>query len=366
MSSNIDPVRKRILRAAWRCFQILLVLLPCKSKSLNVWYGGALAGDVGGPLVKVKRLQKYFPQRRIGYSLVYVLSNTPYLSPLALAILRWRGIPIVLNQNGVYYSGWFDGNWRAKNREMARAWHAADYVFCQSEFCRECANRFLGKRSGRTEILFNAVDVDHFTPLPEKELLLRDVRRPIFLLTGKISDHMFYRVEATVRGFHRACLEGLDASLRLSGWMSDRAGEMTVNLIRELGIEDKVTVTGRYHQDEAPDIYRAADIYIMLKHNDPCPNTVIEALSCGLPVLFSDSGGVPELAVGLSGHAIPVKQGFDDNYVPSVPDIAAGMCKIAENLPERRAAARSRAEQAFRIERWIARHREVFTALQKS
>lgn len=365
LSSSIDPVRKRILRAGWRCFQTLLTLLPGKSKALNVWYGGAIAGDLGGPLVKVKRLQQYFPQRRLGYSLVYTLSNTPYLSRFALAVLRWRGIPVVLNQNGVYYSGWFDGDWQAKNREMARAWHAADYVFCQSQFCWETANRFLGKRSGKTEILFNAVDIQHFTPLPEKERLLRDVKKPVFLLTGKIDDHMFYRVDATIRGFHRACLEGLDASLRLSGWMSDRALNMTVALTRELGIEDKVTVTGRYHQDEAPNIYRSADIYVMLKHNDPCPNTVIEALACGLPVLFSNSGGVAELATGLSGHPVPVMQGFDNNNVPSVEDIAEGMEQITHNLTERRTAARRRAVEAFNLDRWIERHREVFCSLQK-
>ena len=30
-------------------------------------------------------------------------------------------------------------------------------------------------------------------------------------------------------------------------------------------------------------------------HNDPCPNTVLEALSCALPVVYSNTGGVPEL-----------------------------------------------------------------------
>ena len=33
----------------------------------------------------------------------------------------------------------------------------------------------------------------------------------------------------------------------------------------------------------------------MLKYKDPCPNSVIEAMSCGLPILYSNSGGLPEL-----------------------------------------------------------------------
>ena len=33
----------------------------------------------------------------------------------------------------------------------------------------------------------------------------------------------------------------------------------------------------------------------MLKYKDPCPNTVIEAMSCGLPVLYSNSGGLRDI-----------------------------------------------------------------------
>jgi hypothetical protein len=46
-------------------------------------------------------------------------------------------IPIVLNQNGVFYSGWYAGNWQKKNSDMAKAYHLADYVFWQSDFCRK-------------------------------------------------------------------------------------------------------------------------------------------------------------------------------------------------------------------------------------
>jgi glycosyltransferase involved in cell wall biosynthesis len=42
------------------------------------------------------------------------------------------------------------------------------------------------------------------------------------------------------------------------------------------------------------------DIYITASQNDPCSNAVIEALACGLPVLFLNDGGHPEL-VGFGG-----------------------------------------------------------------
>ena len=48
------------------------------------------------------------------------------------------------------------------------------------------------------------------------------------------------------------------------------------------------------------DILRRHDIYITASRNDPCSNAVIEALACGLPVLYLNDGGHPEL-VGQGG-----------------------------------------------------------------
>lgn len=52
--------------------------------------------------------------------------------------------------------------------------------------------------------------------------------------------------------------------------------------------------------DKLAEILRQQDIYIAASENDPCSNALIEALSCGLPAVYLDSGGHPEL-VGNSG-----------------------------------------------------------------
>lgn len=44
----------------------------------------------------------------------------------------------------------------------------------------------------------------------------------------------------------------------------------------------------------------ASDLYITFTHKDPCPNTVIEAMAHGLPVVGVDSGGMPDI-VGDAG-----------------------------------------------------------------
>ena len=45
---------------------------------------------------------------------------------------------------------------------------------------------------------------------------------------------------------------------------------------------------------------RQHDVYITASKNDPCSNALIEALACGLPALYLNDGGHPEL-VGYGG-----------------------------------------------------------------
>ena len=47
---------------------------------------------------------------------------------------------------------------------------------------------------------------------------------------------------------------------------------------------------------ELADLLRASDVYLTASRNDPCSNALVEALSCGLPAIYYDGGGHPELA----------------------------------------------------------------------
>lgn len=359
-----DPFAKRLLRQAYTAAcgaQVLCNLAVPRRSDLSVYYGGARTGDMGGPLVKVKRLREYFPEVRWGYNLVYLLSNAPYLPGYALDILKRHGVPIVHNQNGVFYKAWYAGDWEAQNRRMARPYHAADWVFYQSEFCRRAADRFLGARTGPGEILYNAVDTARFAPGQDQAAGTRDGYR--FLITGKIGNHLYYRLESSIAGLRVARDSGLDGRLMVAGWVESEAKSRAEALAAEMGLSDKVAFTGPYTQEEAPAIYRSADAYVMTKHNDPCPNTVLEALATGLPVLYSDSGGVPELAGAEAGVALPCPEDWDAPHAPTAEAVGEGMLRIAAGHATLSAAARRRAVERFDIGHWTDRHRAVFQQL---
>jgi glycosyltransferase involved in cell wall biosynthesis len=88
--------------------------------------------------------------------------------------------------------------------------------------------------------------------------------------------------------------------------------------------------------EKLADILRQHDIYITASQNDPCSNALIEALACGLPALYLNDGGHPEL-VGYGGlpfnntkEIIPQLDLLVENYemfqrlivVPSINDVA--------------------------------------------
>lgn len=359
-----DSPAKGLLRRAYTAAcgaRVLCNLAVPRRSALAVYFGGARIGDVGGPLVKVKRLREYFPEVRWGYNLAYLLSNAPYLPGFALELLKYRGIPIVHNQNGVFYRAWYAGDWQAQNRVMARQYHAADWVFYQSEFCRQAANKYLGARLGGGEILYNAVDTARFAPHDEPRDTGDSGYR--FLLTGKIGNHLYYRLESSIAGLRVARDAGLDARLVVAGWVENTAKTRAETLAAELHLSDKVSFIGPYTQEQAPNVYRSAHAYIMTKHNDPCPNTVLEALASGLPVLYSDSGGVPELVGSDAGVPLPCAEDWEMPRVPTAAAIGAGMQRIAAGHAAFSAAARRRAIERFDIAHWIARHRAVFQQL---
>jgi glycosyltransferase involved in cell wall biosynthesis len=333
----------------------------------SVWYGlyhvPAPSEPAVGGIVKLQHLVKKFPDESIRFNVLYLVSSRLPDGPEALAAwARRKGAMIVLNQNGVAYPAWHGPGWEKVNAPMSALLSMADHVFYQSEFCRESADRFARPAAGPHEVLYNPVDTTKFVPRQQPRS-----HAGVTLLLGGSQD-AWYRVDGAVRTLAALVDHGVDARLLVTGrlrWSADPAAcrAQADALVSSVGMRERVEFLGIYTQDQAPAIYQRADVLLHTKYNDPCPTVVIEALSSGLPVAYSASGGVPELVGADAGVGVPVARSWDRDIPAEPAALADAVEKILSRYDTRSAAARQRAVDRFDTRRWLARHAEVFEQL---
>jgi glycosyltransferase involved in cell wall biosynthesis len=143
----------------------------------------------------------------------------------------------------------------------------------------------------------------------------------------------------------------------------DRIGELLDALPREAGVylvgrqaeadlpflaDPRVRALGVKSREEVASLMRSSDFLFFPSEFDPCPNTVIEAMACGLPVLYHPSGGTVEL-VGDAG-------------VPFSGSLEADVSRLLGQRPALRECGLARAED-FSAERVAGRYAEVMREL---
>lgn len=362
------PLRKALsfLRQAMRWVRILMSGRP-GGRDARVYYGcdriPSINEHVHGGMIKFQRMQDYLPNSPYRFNILYIGSSSmPADWKELLWLARQKGAKVVWSQNGVGYLAWHGPGWEQFNMPMKNMLHASDYVFYQSKFCKLSADRFLGERSGPWEVLYNAVDTKIFTP-PELD---PDPKHLVLLNIG--SAESLYRFEAAVRTVSALVKQRDDVRLIVAGKLSwnhtqRKANEEACRIIEELGISENVIMLGSYSQAEAAQIYRRTHILLHTQYNDACPTTVLEAMACGLPVVYSHSGGVPELVGKEAGIGVPAELSWERDFPPEPEALADAVLRVAENRPMYAEAARQRAVDRFDLRPWLQRHREVFENL---
>jgi glycosyltransferase involved in cell wall biosynthesis len=185
-------------------------------------------------------------------------------------------------------------------------------------------------------------------------------RPAVFTLATCGSHHDPYRLPLAVQTLAVVRRTIRDARLYIAGWVSPDQLREIRELASTVGVAGAVDISGPYRQEDAPSVYGAAHVLLHTKYADPCPSVVIEAMGCGLPIVYSKTGGTPELVgqEGGCGAETPL-----DWYTPRPPTpeaLAECVCQVADSLPRYSQAARARAVERFDLAPWLQRHREIF------
>ena len=220
----------------------------------------------------------------------------------AVRVGRRLGVPVVVGSRGSDLHRIPDTFCR---HMTATALRRADGVLTVTEELRRMAVGF-GANPRRTHCIPNGCDSAAYRPIDRREArqaLGLPEHATLLLQVGHLleSKGVFDLWEA----FSRLAARRADLQLALVG--EGPAGEAVRALATRAGLSSRLIMPGVRPAREIANWMNAADVVCLASHGEGCPNVVLEALSCGRPVVGANVGGIGELINRRCGFLAPVR-----------------------------------------------------------
>jgi N-acetyl-alpha-D-glucosaminyl L-malate synthase BshA len=211
----------------------------------------------------------------------------------------------------------------------------SDGLTSVSEYLRRETVEHFDIDASRIEVIPNFVDLSKYA---------RDVhpchRSKLSKPGEKIITHIsnfrpVKRVEDVVRVFARIANE-MPARLLLVGDGPDRARVQQIG--EELGISAQISFLGK--QQSVTELLSCSDLFLLLSETEAFGLVALEAMACGVPVVATDTGGIPEVVTdGETGYLAPVGD------VETLADRSIEILRDADLWQRMSTASRHAAEQ---------------------
>jgi glycosyltransferase involved in cell wall biosynthesis len=313
---------------------------------------------VGGMVSFQGRLAAGLAQR--GVEVVYNLAARPLDAVLViggtrdlpgLRRIRRSGMPLVQRLDGM---NWIHRHRRTGLRHFLRAEYGnlnltlirrflASRIVYQSKFSQDWWERVRGPTRLPHQVIYNGVDLRRFIP---QGAHARPTDRFRLLM-----------VEGSLGGGYDLGLAwgvGLAERLHALGFPVELVVASKVSPGLQIAWEERAQIAlqfaGLVPLDKIPALDRSAHALFAADIHAACPNSVIEALACGLPVVALDTGALRELVQGDAGRVTPYGGDPWKLDPPDLDGLARAAAEVLQNQERFRRAARQRAEAAFNLD----------------
>ena len=267
----------------------------------------------GGPKVFLKRLVDSIHKQKITsvYSPFFPFYEVALFSVYNKSIYNKK---YVLRVDGIY----FDilntyGNTDFLNKKIFDSIDKAEGIVFISEFSKKIVERFHGKIDKPNIVIHNKVPLNIFTSSGNNYRSKLNFKKTDKVLITSAHWRRHKRLEETIELLNHLNKNNNEFKLIVLG--GEKKNLSNKNII----------FAGEISPEKLGDWYRTADLYIHLAWIEPCGNTQIEAMACGLPVICCNNGGIGE-TVNLSSGGIIVDADLDyqfnklDYYKPPKPN----------------------------------------------
>ena len=319
---------------------------------------------IAGPANFQRRLASGLEAR--GYGLAYGLADRPYDAVLVsggtrrlsgLRAVGSAGIPIVQRLDGINWihrrrrTGWRHFLRAEVNNWLLRATRRlADRIVYQSEFVRGWWERAHGAAAVPTTVIHNGVPLDIYRPDGASAPRRQGVR--VLVLEARLAGGYEIGLDWAVALVSRLRQE-LPAGVELAV-----AGDVAPS-VQQRWLGEPITWLGRVAPDDVPALLRSADLLFASDLNPACPNSVIEAMACGRPILGFDTGAMLEVVGSEAGHIVAYGGDPWRLEAPDIPSLVPAGLEILERRGTFRRAARQRAEDSFGLDRMVEAYLRV-------
>jgi glycosyltransferase involved in cell wall biosynthesis len=272
-----------------------------------------------------------------------------------------RGVPIVQRLDGI---NWVHRKRRTSWRHYLRAEYGnrnllfirsrlADRIIYQSQFVRGWWEDWYGPTSRPSFVVYNGVDLSLFTPEGPQQRPLD--RRRLLVVEGSLGGGYDMGLENAVRLAERlAQKHGLGVELMV-------VGKVSPSFRSRWEAKRRVPLiwAGLVSRQRIPEIDRSAHLLFSADLHPACPNAVLEALACGLPVVAFDTGSLKELVPKTAGRIVPYGGDPWEIDPPDITGLARVAAKVLTELPRYRQGARAHAEAALGLDKMIEGYLKV-------
>lgn len=234
----------------------------------------------------------------------------------------------VLRLDGVWHN--IAQDFRAQNGEIRRHLEKADAVVYQSRFSRCIADKYLFPFQGPSEVIFNGADPSFYSGFRP----LNKTCEHAFIAHSRWRPHK--RLLPIIKSFLQAGIP--DSGLYIAGDLS-RSG-VHPDILKRCFSAPNIRYLGILNQEQLAQVLSSCDASIHLCWIDCCPNSVVEAITAGRPVVTNNVGGTQELVRPSGGFVCEIDAPWDmspcDLYSPPPVDaevVAEALRRCASDPP---------------------------------